>query len=285
MNLSRHLTARPIRPLLLVPAVLLLLGGLLAGALFGSSAHAALAGRPAAPKPTIVLVHGAWADSSSWSGVISRLQADGYPVLAEPNPLRGLASDAAYLSAFIKQRTTGPVVLVGHSYGGAVITDAATADPTVKALVYVDAFAPAQGESVLGLQSTVPGGPDPDSLFDTVVYPGAPAGDADLYLKTPVVLQDFAAGLPAGQAEGIAATQRPVTLAALTAPSSAPAWKTIRSWYVLGTQDQIIAPSLQLMMAQRAHSDITRVAAGHLSLITAPGVVTSVILAAASTVR
>jgi pimeloyl-ACP methyl ester carboxylesterase len=285
MNLSRHLTARPIRSLLLVPTVLLLAGGLLAGALFGSAAHAAVAGQPAAPKPTIVLVHGAWADSSSWSGVVSRLQRDGYLVLAEPNPLRGLASDAAYLSAFIKQRTTGPVVLVGHSYGGAVITDAATADPTVKALVYVDAFAPAQGESVLGLQSTVPGGPDPASLFDAVVYPGAPAGDADLYLKTPVVLQDFATGLSAGQAEVIAATQRPVTLAALTAPSSAPAWKTIRSWYVLGTQDKIIPPSLQLMMAQRAHSRITRVAAGHLSLITAPGVVTSVILAAASTVR
>jgi pimeloyl-ACP methyl ester carboxylesterase len=284
MTMSRHLAAPRIRSLLLIPAVLLLVSGLLAGALFGSSAHAAPGGRPAAAKPTIVLVHGAWADSSSWSGVISRLQRDGYPVLADPNPLRGLASDAAYLSAFIQQRTTGPVVLVGHSYGGAVITDAATADPTVKALVYVDAFAPAQGESVLGLQSTVPGGPDPGSLFDTVVYPGAPAGDADLYLKTPVVLQDFASGLPAAQAEEIAVTQRPVTLSALTAPSSAPAWKTIRSWYVLGTQDKIIAPSLQLMMAQRAHSRITRVAAGHLSLITAPGVVTSVIVAAARAV-
>jgi pimeloyl-ACP methyl ester carboxylesterase len=228
-----------------------------------------------------VLVHGAWADSSSWAGVISRLQRDDYTVLAEPNPLRGLASDAAYLSAFIQQRTSGPVILVGHSYGGAVITDAATSDPTVKALVYVDAFAPDQGESVLGLQSSVPGTPDPSSLFDTVVYPGAPAGDADLYLKTPVVLNDFATGLPAAQAEEIAATQRPVTLSALTAPSSAPAWKTIPSWYVLGTQDKIIAPSLQLTMAQRAHSHITRVAAGHLSLITAPGVVTSVILAAA----
>jgi pimeloyl-ACP methyl ester carboxylesterase len=235
MTMSRHLAAPRIRSLLLIPAVLLLVSGLLAGALFGSSAHAAPGGRPAAAKPTIVLVHGAWADSSSWSGVISRLQRDGYPVLADPNPLRGLASDAAYLSAFIQQRTTGPVVLVGHSYGGAVITDAATADPTVKALVYVDAFAPAQGESVLGLQSTVPGGPDPGSLFDTVVYPGAPAGDADLYLKTPVVLQDFASGLPAAQAEEIAVTQRPVTLSALTAPSSAPAWETIRSWYVLGT--------------------------------------------------
>jgi pimeloyl-ACP methyl ester carboxylesterase len=280
--MSSLLALRLIRLRLLV--MLLLSGGLLATGLFSPSAHAASASRAVAPKPTIVLVHGAWADSSSWSGVISRLQRDGYTVLAEPNPLRGLATDAAYLSAFIQQRTTGPVVLVGHSYGGAVITDAATGDPTVKALVYVDAFAPDQGESVLGLQSTVPGAPDPNSLFDTVAYPGAPAGDADLYLKTPVVLQDFAAGLPAARAEEIAATQRPVTLSALAAPSSAPAWKTIPSWYVLGTQDKIIAPSLQLMMAERAHSHITRVATGHLSLITAPGVVTSVILAAAHAV-
>jgi pimeloyl-ACP methyl ester carboxylesterase len=283
--MPRLLNLRLTQPRLLLLAVLAAITVLLASAAGHPSASAATArSAVAAPKPTIVLVHGAWADSSSWSAVIHQLERDGYPVLAEPNPLRGLASDAAYLSAFIQQRTSGPVVLVGHSYGGAVITDAATSDPTVKALVYVDAFAPDEGESVLGLQSSVPGAPDPTSEFDTVVYPGAPAGDADLYLKTPVVLNDFATGLPAAQAEEIAATQRPVTLSALTAPSSAPAWKTIPSWYVLGTQDKIIAPSLQLKMAQRAHSHITRVASGHLSLITNPGVVTSVILAAAHAV-
>jgi pimeloyl-ACP methyl ester carboxylesterase len=150
-----------------------------------SSTGAAAASPAASAKPTIVLVHGAWADSSSWGKVIPLLQQDGYTVLADPNPLRGLASDAAYLTAFMKGRTTGPVVLVGHSYGGAVITDAALHDPTVKALVYVDAFAPAKGQSCLGLIESIQGGPNPASLFQEVKYPGAPAGDADLYLKPP----------------------------------------------------------------------------------------------------
>jgi pimeloyl-ACP methyl ester carboxylesterase len=276
------LTARFTRLRIIVAALLLASLGLLAGVIQGAPAHATVSGALAsAPKPTIVLVHGAWADSSSWSKVIVILQHDGYSVLADPNPLRGLSSDAAYLSAFIKQRTTGPVILVGHSYGGAVITDAALSDPTVKALVYVDAFAPAQGESALGLQSTVPGAPNPSTLFDTVAYPGAPAGDADLYLKTAAVIGAFATGLPLASAEEIAVTQRPVTLSALTAKSGPPAWKKLPSWYVLGTQDKIIAPSLQLMMAKRAGSHITRVASGHLSLITHPGVVAQVIVAAA----
>jgi len=239
---------------------------------------------PSAAKPTIVLVHGAWADSSSWSKVIALLQRDGYMVLADPNPLRGLSSDAAYLSAFIKGRTTGPVILVGHSYGGAVITDAALNDPTVKALVYVDAFAPAKGQSCLGLSASVPGGPNPSALFDEVTYPGAPAGDVDLYLKTPVFISAFANGVPAATAAVMAAEQRPVTLSALSQPGSTPAFTKIPSWYVLGTEDNIILPSLQLSMAERAHSRITRVAAGHLSLLTRPGVVVSVILGAARTV-
>ena len=239
---------------------------------------------PSAAKPTIVLVHGAWADSSSWSKVIALLQRDGYMVLADPNPLRGLSSDAAYLSAFIKGRTTGPVILVGHSYGGAVITDAALNDPTVKALVYVDAFAPAKGQSCLGLSASVPGGPNPSALFDEVTYPGVPAGDVDLYLKTPVFISAFANGVAAATAAVMAAEQRPVTLSALSQPGSTPAFTKIPSWYVLGTEDNIILPSLQLSMAERAHSRITRVAAGHLSLLTRPGVVVSVILAAARTV-
>ena len=182
---------------------------------------------PSAAKPTIVLVHGAWADSSSWSKVTALLQRDGYMVLADPNPLRGLSSDAAYLSAFIKGRTTGPVILVGHSYGGAVITDAALNDPTVKALVYVDAFAPAKGQSCLGLSASVPGGPNPSALFDEITYPGAPAGDVDLYLKTPVFISAFANGVPAATAAVMAAEQRPVTLSALSQPGSTPAFTKI----------------------------------------------------------
>jgi pimeloyl-ACP methyl ester carboxylesterase len=229
------------------------------------------------PKPTIVLVHGAWADASSWALVTRRLQDDGYTVLAPPNPLRGLASDAAYLATFIQQRTTGPVVLVGHSYGGAVITNAGLSDPDIKALVYVDAFAPDQGETILGLQG---GGGDPNSLFDAVAYPGAPPGDVDLYLKLAVFPQVFAGDLPAAAAQ-LATVQRPVTLSALLEPSAAPAWKHLPSWYLLGTDDHAIAPSLQLFMAQRAHSHITTVRSSHASPLSRPAAVENLIVAAA----
>ena len=142
-----------------------LLAATLVVAGLAAPATVAAAGRPPAPKPTIVLVHGAWADASSWAPVTTRLQQRGYTVLAVPNPLRGLSSDAAYLTAVLQQRTSGPVVLVGHSYGGAVVTNAALSDPDVKALVYVDAFVPDQGETVLGLQ----GGGDPSAAGDEEV--------------------------------------------------------------------------------------------------------------------
>ena len=228
-------------------------------------------------KPTVVLVHGAWADASSWAKVTSRLQDDGYRVLAAPNPLRGLSSDAAYLAAFLQQRTTGPVVLVGHSYGGAVITNAALSDPDVKALVYVDAFVPDQGETVLGLQG---GGGDPTALFDFVQYPGAPPGDVDLYIKLGVFPQVFANDLPATTAAQLAASQRPITFGALQEPSGAPAWRSLPSWYLVGTDDHILPPALQLFMAQRAESTITQVPASHLSMLSRPGAVVRLIVAA-----
>jgi pimeloyl-ACP methyl ester carboxylesterase len=231
-----------------------------------------------APKPTIVLVHGAWADASSWAPVTRRLQDAGYTVLATPNPLRGLSSDAAYLAAFLQQRTTGPVVLVGHSYGGAVITNAALSDPDVHALVYVNAFVPDQGETVLGLQGE---GGDPSALFDFVSYPGAPSGDVDLYIKQTVFPQVFAADLPTATQLRLAAAQRPITLSALLEPSGTPAWKTLPSWYLLGTKDNILPPALQLSMATRAHSHVTRVPASHLSMLSRPDTVTNLITAAA----
>src|ERR1700722_7251520 len=281
-NSMRNLRISPKRGLATGAVLASALGAFLIPHQAASASSASTAGASAsAPKPTIVLVHGAWADSSSWGKVIPLLQHDGYTVLADPNPLRGMASDAAYLSAFIRGRTSGPVVLVGHSYGGAVITDAALHDPTVKALVYVDAFAPAKGQSCLGLIASVPGGPSPASLFQEVKYPGAAAGDVDLYLKTPVFIGAFASGVPAGTAAVMAAEQRPVTLSALTQPASTPAWSKIPSWYVLGTKDNIIPPALQLTMAKAAHSHIAKVTAGHLSMLTAPGAVVSVIVAAA----
>jgi pimeloyl-ACP methyl ester carboxylesterase len=257
----------------------------LAVALIGA-APAALAGRALQSDhdhatPTVVLVHGAWADGSSWSKVVGELQHDDYSVRVPPNPLRGLPSDSETVRSFLAT-IPGPIVLVGHSYGGAVITNAATNNPAVKALVYVDAFAPDAGETVLPLA-----GPhsalavDPTTVFDFVPYPGAPAGDFDLYLKPNVFLNAFASGVPTRQALPLYATQRPLALSAGSQPSGEPAWKTIPSWYLRGTRDLIIPPSAQRFMAERASSSIATVNAGHLSLVSNPNAVTRLIEEAA----
>jgi pimeloyl-ACP methyl ester carboxylesterase len=235
-----------------------------------------------AVKPTVVLVNGAWANNAAWSGVVERLQTEGYTVDAPPNPLQSLLGDAATIADLLKT-IEGPIVLVGHSYGGAVITNAATGNPNVKALVYVDAFAPAEGENVLGLDSTKPGsalGAGPAKVFNPV--PLGNTGDEELYVKPSVFEQAFANGLPPRQGAVLAATQSPVTYSAVTTPSGTPAWKTIPSWYVLGTIDKAIPPAIQLFMAQRIHAHITRVRAGHLSMVAAPGVVAKVITDAAN---
>jgi pimeloyl-ACP methyl ester carboxylesterase len=175
------------------------------------------------------LVQGAWANTPSWSGVIARLEAEGYTVDAPPNPLRSLNGDAATIADFL-HTIKGPIVLVGRSYGGAVITNAATGNHQVKALAYVDAFAPAKGGSALGLDSSKPGsalGAAPAKVFNFVPYPGAPKGDALLYVKPAVFEQAFVDGLPAREGSVLAATQAPVAYSALTAPSGTPAWKTI----------------------------------------------------------
>jgi pimeloyl-ACP methyl ester carboxylesterase len=232
-------------------------------------------------KPTIVLVHGAWADASSWADVIERLHRDGYTVLAPPNPLRSLSGDAAYLRDFLST-VSGPVVLVGHSYGGAVITNAAGGNTNVTALVYIDAFAPDQGQSVnslIGAGSALTG--DPSTLFDVRPYPGATGGDADVYLKPSVFVHSFAQDVSRREDALLAATQRPLTLAAGNEPSGVPAWRTIPSWYLLGTHDRIITPASQLAMAQRAHSHIVRVDASHVSLISHPGAVARLVVSAA----
>ena len=238
-------------------------------------------------KPTVVLVNGAWANSAAWSGVIERLQSEGYSVDAPPNPLQSLKGDAATIAGLLKT-INGPIVLVGHSYGGAVITNAARGNRNVKALVYVDAFAPAKGESALGLDSSKPGsalGAGPAKVFNFVPFPGAKKGDAELYVKPSVFEQAFANGLPAKEGAVLAATQGPVVYSAVTARSGTPAWKTIPSWYVLGTIDKAIPPAIQLFMAKRIHAHITRVRAGHLSMVAAPGVVAKVITAAANATR
>ena len=229
----------------------------------------------------IVLVHGAWADAASWDKVLLRLQEDSFTVYAPPNPLRGLPQDSAYLHDFLTQNPAlagQPVVLAGHSYGGAVITNAAAGDLQVRALVYVDAFIPDQGDTIGGLASGSCLGAD---AFNPVPYPGGPPGDVDLYIKPNLVPGCFATGLPASQAAVIAATQRPLTASAFTEPSGPPAWKTIPSWAVIGTADRVIPPAELTFMAKRAGAHITEVNAGHLSLISEPETVAQVIEQAA----
>jgi pimeloyl-ACP methyl ester carboxylesterase len=240
--------------------------------------------RASGPLPTIVLVHGAWANGGSWDGVVQRLQRDGYTVDVPPNPLQGLAYDPAYIADFL-HTISGPIVLVGHSYGGAVITNAATGDAQVKALVYVDAFAPDQGQTIGQLVSAVPGScvaaADPTTIFNLATFPGAPAGVFDAYVKQSLFPSCFANGLPASEARMLAATQEPLSTIALSQPSGVPAWKTIPSWAVIGTADRVILPAEQLAMARHAHAHITEVDAPHLSMISDPGVVTQVIVQAA----
>ncbi|MER7001988.1 alpha/beta hydrolase [Dactylosporangium sp. NPDC000555] len=271
-----------------IAALVALAAGVLAVAgrsVAGFSPAATVAAGPpngCAVKPTVVLVHGAWAGTSSWSEEVSRLQREGYPVRAVANPLRGLTGDAADVAEFLKT-VSGPVVLVGHSYGGSVITNAAAGDPDVKALVYVDAAAPAVGESTAQLSGAASAlGAAPDTLYDVVPFSAARPGDADLYLKENVFLRSFGPDLPTPAARRLWASQRPAAMSAFTTPATAAAWKTIPSWYVIGSADRIITPQSQTFMAQRASAHVRTVSGGsHLTLISHPGPVTDQILAAA----
>lgn len=237
-------------------------------------------------KPTVVLVHGAWADTSGWDGEVSALQADGYDVRAIANPLRNLTTDAETVSGFLKT-VPGPVVLVGHSYGGSVITNAAEGNTNVKALVYVDAAAPDVGEtngSLSGADSVLKQKPEAE-LFDKLSYPGAPVGAVDLYLKKDIFLSHFGNDLPADVATRLWATQRAASTAAFDTPSRFAAWKSIPSWYFISSGDQIITPTSERAIAARAGSHITVFDGGsHLTLISHPDAVTAVILDAAQSV-
>ncbi len=238
-------------------------------------------------KPTIVLVHGAWADGSSWNAVASHFRDEGHTVIAPPNLLRGVTADAAYISSFLAQRTTGPVVLVGHSYGGFVITNAGAGGGDVRALVYVDAFVPDEGETVfeiLGGSGSALDVPDPTTVLDLAAYPGSPEGDLEAFLKPDTVHTSFAQDLSERDRWLIVAGQRPITLSANTTPSAAAAWKSIPSWAVVGTEDLVIPPQTQQRMAERAGATITSVAGSHVSMVSHPQVTIDAITAAAGTV-
>jgi pimeloyl-ACP methyl ester carboxylesterase len=278
VNVAR--AAQHARLRLIIPALAVAIAALIIPLSQIASAQATTRDTPnGGPKPTIVLEHGAWANTGSWDAVTAMLQADGYTVDAPPNPLQGVPYDSAYLADFLHS-ISGPIILVGHSYGGAVITNAATGDSQVKALVYVDAFAPAQGQTLAQLLAAYPGSCVVPGNLTVVPFPGAPAGVGDAYIKQSVFPSCMADGLPAAVAQVQAATQAPIATIALTQPTGVPAWKTIPSWAVVGTGDHAIPLALQLAMAENAHAHITEVNAPHLSMISDPGVVTSVILRA-----
>ncbi|SCW62944.1 Pimeloyl-ACP methyl ester carboxylesterase [Rhizobium mongolense subsp. loessense] len=245
----------------------------LIGALFAGAAAA----QPA--KPTVVLVHGAFADSSSWNGVIQILEKDGYPVVAAANPLRSVSSDAAYVSNVVSS-IEGPVVLVGHSYGGQVISNVAKGHDKVKSLVYVAAFAPEAGEAAADLAGKFPGGTLGEALAPPVKLPD---GGVDLYIDKAKFHQQFAHDVPSEQAALMAAGQRPIAEAALTEKSGEPAWKTLPSWFIYGDGDKNIPAKALGFMAERAGSKHTVVVEGasHVVMTSKPQVVAALIEEAA----
>ncbi len=238
--------------------------------------------RPSRPKPTIVLVHGAFADSAGWGDVIRILRATGFPVVAPANPLRGVNEDSAYLASFLST-ITGPIVLVGHSYGGFVTTNAATANPNVIALVYIAAFAPDEGETVEILAGKFPGsrlGPD---ALDIRPYPLKEGGySADGYIKLGLFHDVFAADVSRSAAAVMAATQRPADVHTLQQPSAAPAWRAIPSWTLVARDDQVIPAATQRFMAQRAGARIVEVGASHAVMVSRPADTAALIMRAAS---
>jgi pimeloyl-ACP methyl ester carboxylesterase len=234
---------------------------------------------PVDPSPTVVLVHGAFADGSTWNGVIERLRGKGVPVVAPANPLRGISIDSAYIASVLEQ-TPGPVLAVGHSYGGAVITNAAAQATNVVGLVFVAAFAPEDGER-LGEATSA----SKDSVLNSVLvphhYPAADGGTAVEFTIDPAGLHDaFAADLPEEQAAVVAATQRPVAESAFSDPSGTPAWKRLPSWAVIATSDKAAGTDVTRAMAERAGATITEVDGSHLVMISQPEAVTEVILEA-----
>ncbi|MEU8637703.1 alpha/beta hydrolase [Amycolatopsis sp. NPDC048633] len=228
-------------------------------------------------KPTIVLVHGAFADSSSWTGVVAKLQEQGFSVKAVANPLHGVESDAAYVADVVKS-VDGPVVLAGHSYGGALITRAATDTPNVRALVYIAAFQPDAGESVFELSGRYPGAKLGPETTNVLVHDDEP----ELSIKPADFAEVFAADVPAETAAILAVAQRPVAQQALAAPfEGTPAWSKLPSWTLIANQDNAIPAAAQEFMAERASSTVRRIDASHAVAVSQPATVAEVIVAAA----
>jgi pimeloyl-ACP methyl ester carboxylesterase len=233
---------------------------------------------------TVVLVHGAFADGSSWNGVIERLQAKGVKVTAPANPLRGLAIDSAYIASVFEQ-TRGPVLAVGHSYGGVVISNAATGARNVVGLVFVAAFAPDEGERL----GEVAADSHDSVLMSALVplhYPAPNGGEPGVEFGIdPARFRDaFSADLPVDQSAVLAATQRPVAELGFSEPSGAPAWKELPSWAVVAAGDKAAGADLVRSMAQRARAKITEIEGSHVIMVSQPQAVADVILEALAAV-
>jgi len=230
-------------------------------------------------QPTVVLVHGAFADASSWNGVIPRLQAKGLSVTAPPNPLRGIEADSAYIASVLQQ-IEGPILVVGHSYGGAVITNAATDVKNVVGLVYVAAFAPEEGEALGAVAAD-----SKDSVLNSALVPRKyPDGDGGAKMEFSIdpakVREAFASDLSDQDVALIGVTQRPISELAFTQPSGPPAWKDRPSWAVVATGDRAAGTDVVRSMAERAGASITEVDGSHVIMVSRPDVVADVILKA-----
>ncbi|WP_440099480.1 alpha/beta fold hydrolase [Streptosporangium sp. H16] len=251
--------------------------GVLVAALLSSGVATADAG---SIKPTVVLVHGAFADSSSWNGVIADLKRKGYPVIAPANPLRGLRHDAQYLRSVLNS-VNGPIVLAGHSYGGTVLSEAADGDRDVKALVYIASFQPEVGESTAELAARFPGG-ELGPALKTVPFPTADGGTADdLYIRQDKFRAVFAADVPRRTTDLMAVTQRPIAAGALEDRATETAWKTIKSWSMITKQDLAIPAEAMRFMSKRAKSTTVEIDASHAVTVSEPGAVANLIHRAA----
>ncbi|MFF0044667.1 alpha/beta fold hydrolase [Streptomyces mirabilis] len=230
-------------------------------------------------KPTIVLVHGAFADASSWNGVVERLERRGYKVIAPANPLRGLYTDSTYIASVLDS-IKGPIVLAGHSYGGAVISTAAAANPRVKSLVYVSALMPDVGESGMSLGAKFPS--ELGTATKSVPYRAGGVSGTDLYLKPDRIHPVFAADLPENTARVMAATQRPAATTAFSETAKVAAWKHIPSWFLVAKQDKTINPDQERFEAKRAGSHTVQINSSHVAMISHPDAVTALLLQAAT---
>ena len=233
-------------------------------------------------RPTVVLVHGAFAESASWDGVIARLQGHGYKAVAAANPIRSVSGDADFLASIL-DAIEGPIVLVGHSYGGAVMSNAALGKGNVEALVFVGAFAPEEGENIGELSSRYPGATLGETLWSVPLADGS----TDLYIRQELYHRQFAEDVPAERTALMAVGQRPLRDVAVNEASGPPAWRSVPSWFVFGELDKNIPAAAHRFMAERAEArEVVEIeGASHAVGVSHPEEVADILLRAAKDVE